>query len=215
MKKLLLATAAVLGLAGPAMAADLAPNYSEPAAPAPYIAPAGFNWTGFYAGINAGYGFSGDFGSATGRRLNDAKGFVGGGQVGFNYQIDPVVVGIEGELDYSDQKDSFAGSRANLNWRGSLTPRLGFTMDRFLPYVKAGLAFGETDLKVAGVGSDSNTLVGWTAGAGIEYAVTDNISVRGEYNYTDLSKDTFNIGGAAVKTGFRGSDVKAGLNYKF
>src|SRR4051794_34960213 len=120
MKKLLLATAALV-LAGPALAADL-PRASEPVAPA-YIAPMAFNWTGFYVGANAGYGFGGKF---DGFGLSGADGFVGGAQAGFNYQYDPLVVGIEGEMDYSDVNDKSGAFRGDLNWRGSITPRIGF-----------------------------------------------------------------------------------------
>ena len=214
MKKLLLATAAVM-LAGPALAADL-PRYSEPAAPAQaYVAPA-FNWTGFYAGANLSYNW-GDFDTAgTTTRLNDGHGFGGGVQVGYNMQYDPLVVGIEGELGYANSKDSFGGDKGTLGWRGALTPRLGYAIDRFMPYVKAGLAGGDVEIKDSGLGgSDSAMLWGWTAGIGAEYAVTNNVSVRLEYDYTDLGRDNFNLGGTTAKAGFKGSDVKLGVNYKF
>jgi len=216
MKKLLLATAAIL-LAGPALAADL-PRYGEPAAPAPaYVAPIGFNWTGFYAGANLSYAW-GDFRTGgTGVRLNDAHGFGGGIQAGYNLQYDPLVVGIEGELGYANSTDKFAGGKGTLGWRGSLTPRVGFAIDRFLPYVKAGLAGGDVEFKgVGGLGgTDSSVLWGWTAGVGAEYAVTNNVSVRLEYDYTDLGKDTFINGAGAFKGGYKGSDIKLGVNYKF
>jgi outer membrane immunogenic protein len=213
MKKLLLATAAIM-LAGPALAADL-PRYSEPATPV-YVAPAAFNWTGFYAGANVSYNW-GDFDTiGTTTRLNDANGFGGGIQAGYNMQYDPLVVGIEGELGYANSKDSFAGSKGTLGWRGSLTPRIGYAMDRFLPYVKAGVAVGNVEIKDATLGgSDSATAWGWTAGVGAEYAVTNNVSVRVEYDYTDLTRESLALGGTAAKAGFKGSDVKLGVNYKF
>jgi outer membrane immunogenic protein len=207
MKKYLLASAALI-MAGPALAADL-PVMAEPAAPA-YIAPTAFNWSGFYVGANIGYGFSGDF-DAFG--LDGADGFTGGVQAGFNYQYDPLVVGIEGEIDYSDINDGAAGFNGDLNWRGSITPRLGFAVDRFMPYVKAGLAFGSVEIKTP-LGKDDQVLYGWTVGGGAEYAVTNNVSVRAEYNYTDLGDDDFNAG-ARVNSGFTGSDVKLGVNYRF
>jgi outer membrane immunogenic protein len=210
MKKLILATTALILAAPAAYAADLAPRSVEPVAPA-YIAPAAFNWTGFYVGANAGYGFSGDFSGG----LDGGNGFEVGGQAGYNYQFNPLVVGIEGELDYSDVKDSFAGFKGDLNWRGSITPRLGFAIDRFMPYIKGGFAFGDVEIKDP-IGSDDQVLTGWTVGAGAEYAVTDTITVRGEYNYTDLGKDTFSTPVAGTfKAGYKGSDVKLGVNYKF
>lgn len=210
MKKLLLATAAIFA-AGPALAADL-PRYDEPAAPAQaYVAP-GFNWTGFYAGANIGYGW-GDYDTSA-VRLNDAGGITGGIQAGYNLQYDPIVVGIEGELGYAGIEDKFAGAKGTLSWRGALTPRLGFAFDRFLPYVKGGLAAGQVDFKFPN-GKDDAFMWGWTVGAGVEYAVTDNVSVKLEYNYTDLGRDTFTVGGVPFRGGYSGSDVKVGVNYKF
>ena len=112
MKTLLLATTALM-LTAPAFAADLAPRAMEPVAPA-YIAPQAFNWTGFYAGVNAGYGFSADFGASG---IDSADGFTGGAQAGYNMQFNPLVVGIEGEIDYADISDRFGSVKADLNWR--------------------------------------------------------------------------------------------------
>jgi outer membrane immunogenic protein len=209
MKKLVLATSAIL-LSAPAFAADL-PRAAEPVAPAPYIAPAAFNWSGFYVGVNAGYAFGGDFDIDA---LDSADGFVGGAQAGYNFQFDPIVVGIEGEIAYADVSDKFADLEGTLNWRGSVTPRLGFAIDRFMPYLKGGLAFGDVEVKDA-TGKDDKTQLGWTVGAGAEYAVTDNVTVRAEYNYTDLGKDDFTTPAGTVKAGYKGSDVRAGVNYKF
>jgi outer membrane immunogenic protein len=211
MKTILFTTAAIL-FAAPAFAADLPPA-AEPMAPA-YIAPVAFDWTGFYVGANAGYGFSGDFDENAGLDLNSGDGFIGGVQAGYNYQFNPLVVGIEGEIDYANISDRFEGNRGDLNWRGSLTPRLGFAIDRFMPYVKAGLAFGKVEVDTGD--KDSNTLYGWTAGIGAEYAVTNNVTVRAEYNYTDLATDTFTTADVgSFKAGYKGSDVKLGVNYKF
>ena len=66
-----------------------------------------------------------------------------------------------------------------------------------------------------GFGSDDSVLTGWTVGAGAEYAVTNNVTVRAEYNYTDLGKDTLTTPTAAASIGYQGSDVKLGVNYKF
>jgi outer membrane immunogenic protein len=209
--RLLLLACAAIALSGPTLAADV-PAVEEPLAPA-YIAPTGFDWTGFYVGANVGYGFSGDFSDDVGFRLNEGSGFVGGVQAGYNVQFDPLVVGIEGEIDYSNISDRFAGVRADLDWRGSVTGRLGWAVDRFLPYVKGGLAFGDVNFDTGR--SDSNMLWGWTAGVGAEYAITNNVSVRAEYNYTDLGTDAFNTNIGSFDGAYSGSDVKVGVNYKF
>ena len=123
MKKFLLSTVALAGLTAGAVAADLP---SRRIAPAPYVAVPVFPWTGFYVGVNAGYGFSGDeatrslftaniiglnaplgptvgggvFGNNNNNRNRD--GFVGGGQVGYNYQVGSIVFGVEGDIQYTD-----------------------------------------------------------------------------------------------------------------
>ena len=210
MRLLLLASAAIV-LSAPARAADI-PTASEPITPS-YIAESNFDWTGFYVGANLGYGFSGDFEEETGLGLGDGSGFIGGVQAGYNVQFNPMVVGIEGEIDYSGISDRFDGVRADLNWRGSVTARLGWAVDRFLPYVKGGLAFGDVTFDPGG--SDSNVLWGWTAGVGTEYAITNNVSLRAEYNFTDLGTDAFNTNIGQFDGGYSGSDVKIGINYKF
>jgi outer membrane immunogenic protein len=206
MKKFLLTTVAVLGFATPALAADI-PAAGEPVAPA-YIAPAAFNWSGPYIGVHLGYGFNGEFNHA----IDGASGFIGGLQAGYNVQFDPLVVGIEAEISYTDLSESSGGIEANLNWKGTIAPRIGFAMDRFMPYVKAGLAVGSVE--ASDVNSDDAVLWGWTAGVGAEYAVTNQVSIKAEYAYTDLGSETFSLP-AATKVGYSGSEVKIGLNYRF
>src|SRR3978361_1619505 len=114
MKKLLLSSVALLGLTAGAFAADLP---SRRVAPAPYVAVPVFTWTGFYVGVNAGYGFSDNdrnngsyYGAGTTYYGNDSSrdGFVGGGQIGYNYQIGNFVIGIEADAQYAD-----LGGRSN------------------------------------------------------------------------------------------------------
>ena len=206
MKKLLVSTAALLGFAGSAMAADLAPRYAEPMAP---MSPYAYNWTGFYLGLHAGYGFGGDFDA-----LRDgATGFLGGVQAGYNWQYDPFVFGIEGELSYSGIGDSFGGVDADLNWKGAITPRLGFAFDRFMPYVKAGIAFGDVEFSSA-LFDESEMMAGWTVGLGVEYALTNNLSLKVEYDYTDLGRDNFALA-AGGNGGYDGHEIKAGVNFRF
>ncbi len=217
MKKTLFAGAAALALlaAGSAVAADL-PNRRAAPAPAVAYAPA-FTWTGFYLGVNAGYGF-GEF-TRDGRNFDDPSGFVGGGQVGYNYQIGQFVAGIEGDLQYSDLKGDgvgvFAGSEAEVEYYGTIRGRLGFAFDRALVYATGGYAFGQANVSIPGLGSDDNTHNGWALGAGIEYAFTNNITAKAEYMYVDLENKNFTLGGATAKAGAEFSTVRAGLNYKF
>ncbi len=183
-----------------------------------------YNWTGFYTGINAGYGFGKSSWSAS---AVDTKpdGFLIGGTLGYNYQMGSWVWGIEGDIAWSNMKGDatclgFTCTTQN-EWLGTLRGRIGYAFDRFLPYITAGGAYGDiraTDTNPATAGSkDSN--FGWTAGAGIEYAFMGSWTAKLEYLYVDLGD--FNCGTAchpAVSPNnvdLTTSIVRVGLNYKF
>jgi len=211
---LLAATAfSVAGLTA-ASAADLPSRV----APAPIYTPVPiFTWTGFYVGVNAGIGFNnsddGDlvFGGVPiiGDSDDDA-GFVGGAQVGYNYQIGSFVVGLEADIQYAD----FGGvnydfgpfgiyENNNDDWFGTVRARAGFAFDRALIYATGGWAF--TD--------DRN---GWTLGGGLEYAFTDNLTAKIEGLYVNLESDDFTFAGTTFRTGDTDFGVfRAGLNFKF
>ncbi|WP_439497706.1 outer membrane protein [Bosea sp. (in: a-proteobacteria)] len=228
MKKYLLSSVAAIGLvaAGAAAAADL-PSRKGPVA-APVYYPPVFTWTGFYVGVNAGYGFgqidSTNLGIIGG--YDDPDGFIGGGQIGYNYQIGQWVVGLEADFQGADLKasatDPVLGVRASneMQWFGTVRGRVGYAFDRFLPYVTGGFAYGSVKNKIStpfGSASNDNTQYGWTLGGGLEYAFTNNLTAKIEYLYVDLDKESFNVPGgtfnANVETKF--SVVRAGLNYKF
>lgn len=224
MKKTLLAGLSVVGLlaAGSAMAADLPSRTYQPAAPVAAVPL--FTWTGFYAGVNAGYGF-GDFTRDGGILFDEADGFIAGGQIGYNYQIGQFVVGLEGDLQYSDISASpsgtglalgLGGSDATINYFGTIRGRLGVAFDRALVYATGGYAFGEAEVSIPGIGSDDNMHNGWALGAGIEYAFTNNLTAKAEYLYVDLENKNFTPGpGVTARAGAEFSVVRAGLNYKF
>lgn len=215
----LLAGAAVAALAvAPSSAADLGPA----APPQTYVAPpapAAYDWTGAYIGINGGYGW-GDFHNRNNvalAPLNGGDGGMVGGTLGYNWQFGHFVAGLETDFDWADisKTDGF-GDRGQLNYLGTVRGRLGYAFDRVLLYGTGGLAYGDTHFRMAGVGSDSQTQLGWTLGAGIEYAIWRNLSAKIEYRYTDLGRDTFNLApGEVLRGGYRGSSVIAGINYKF
>ena len=225
MKKYLRASVAALGLvaAGAASAADL-PSRKGPVV-APVYAPV-FTWTGLYVGANAGYAWgqidSTNLGVVGG--FNDPDGFTGGGQIGYNYQIGQFVLGAEADFQGADMRARLAvpGLTASneLNWYGTVRARVGFAVDRFLPYVTGGFAYGNVRTRFTTPAfsiSDSNTQYGWTVGGGLEYAFTNNLSARVEYLYVNLDKESFNIPGAVLTTNVetKFSVVRAGLNYKF
>jgi outer membrane immunogenic protein len=227
MKRLLFAAAGLFALAAPAVAADVrAPTYKAPPPPAP-IAQV-YNWTGFYVGGHVGGAFAGN-NTLSG---NDGR-FLGGGQIGFDYQFAPNwVAGIEGQYSWLGGNNNSGGlafvpaGLATLDNRGigSVTGRLGYTWGPVLAYAKGGYAVVDRDLGVtqAGVPVPFTTTGrgkdGYTIGAGLEYMFAPNWSAKTEYQYYNFGKTTFTAGPPAiVGTSFKNDEhtVKAGVNYRF
>lgn len=206
--------AATAGLifTGPAAAADL------PITPAPDIAPppvAAFDWTGPYVGAHFGY-VTGDYDTSAG--TTDGDGFVGGGTIGYNRQFDRFVIGAEGDLGYigADGDDLLPAVDAKGGLYGTLRARGGIAFNRALVYGTGGLAFMNAEITQAGIGSDDATHLGWTAGGGIEVAITDALSVKGEYLYMDFDNESYFGGTAnAINADFDGSVIRGGVNYRF
>jgi outer membrane immunogenic protein len=210
MKKILLASVALLGFAGAASAADL-PVRAAP--PAPIIASVPvFTWTGFYVGVNAGYGWNtNDSITVGGVRfdLDDEGGFVGGAQAGYNYQIGSFVVGLEGDIQYADfggddrfdfDRDGIADDDFNnSDWFGTVRARAGVAFDRALIYATGGFAFADD-------------ATGWTVGGGLEYAFTNNLSAKVEGLYVNLDQDDNFLG---IDNDAEFGVVRAGLNFRF
>jgi outer membrane immunogenic protein len=200
-----------------AHAADLPRSYKAPA----YVAPAVANWTGFYVGLNAGYGFGKsdwDFAGVS----TDPKGFLGGVTLGYNFQTGLWLWGIEGDIDYSGMKgstDCFGGTcETKTSWLGTARGRFGYAgWNNWLPYLTGGAAFSDVKA-ITPIGDASKTMIGWTAGAGVEYAMWSNWSVKAEYLYVDLGKfdcDTCFGPGISESVTFKANVVRAGVNYRF
>lgn len=245
-----LAVAIVFGLVAgsAALAADLPPPPPPPRAPAAYIpvAPPLYNWTGFYLGPNIGWGFGGVSG------VSDTLGstfasttqnsFLGGGQVGFNWEFGGgVVIGAEAQFDWLPNTSNTltatgpggATATASINnrWLTLADARLGYAFDRLLVYGKGGGAFigtSNSGVTIAGVPfglsgtSSSNT--GWNAGVGLEWAFAGPWTVRAEYDYIRMNSATYTVAATApapfasdvISTNNRTFNlVTVGLNYKF
>jgi outer membrane immunogenic protein len=196
MRKLLMTACAAMGLmaaGGAAYAADaVEPEY---------------DWSGLYIGAQAGWAWL-DPDSQPGLGLPAANfiqpksdGFIGGGHLGYNFQFDSIVVGLEGDFNGTDLDDTafcfnpaFA-CNAGSDWDASIRARLGFAADRVLIFATGGYAIadynGFTRVIATGVTfSDSKTVDGYAVGGGIEYAWTDNILVRAEYRHEGFGKET-------------------------
>jgi outer membrane immunogenic protein len=204
MKKILLAATAAVMAAGTSFAADLGGR------PAPYYPPAAplFNWTGFYVGGHAGWGW----GSALG---TDPSGYLIGLQAGYNFQFaSGLLTGIESDIAISGIDGSKNGVTFGMDYLGTVRGRLGYAADRFLVYGTAGLAYGRGDVQILGLNNEQ-THFGWTVGAGVEAMITPNITARLEYLYADLGKETYTTALGPTRIGFDSSIVRMGMNCKF
>lgn len=235
-----MASVLALGVAG-AQAADL--TYE----PAPIVeAPAAFNWTGFYIGVHGGVGggdidttFTNEFGDYSNTWSDNAFGGFGGAQIGYNWQFSPNwVAGVEADIAASGVKASFDANygdvdyseyvETKIDWFGTLRARVGYAWDNLLVYGTGGAAYG--DVKISSGFNDegfisdssfSDTKWGWTAGAGVEYGITQNITLKAEYLYVDLGSIGYDgLNGISEDIGHTDADIafhtlKAGLNYKF
>lgn len=219
MKKYLLASVAALGIlaAGAASAADL-PSRKGPVV-APVYVPV-FTWTGFYVGANAGYGWGNvNANGFTLTNTGDLDGFVGGGQVGYNYQIGQFVVGLEADFQGADMSagSNLFGASVKTEYFGTVRARAGVAFDRFLPYITGGWAYGNVKTSIPGIAfsSDRSHTGGWALGAGLEYAFTNNIVAGVEYLYVDLGEKSITTLAGSDKIGTDFSVVRARLSYKF
>jgi outer membrane immunogenic protein len=233
-----------LTISGMAHAADLGRPLPPPQ-PA-FVPPPVYNWTGFYIGGNAGVAW-------TKGQVTDSLGdisfnygqnavFAGGGQVGANYQINWLVIGVEADFDWlaNNQNSSSAVSipnfgtvqvSANDRWITTLAARVGVAVNNWLFYAKGGGGFvGVNDFTLTNVttgasisGSNSNSNRGWLAGAGIEWAFAPNWTAKVEYDFLGLNNSTFTvpvetpvIGGDGITTTNRDvQTLTVGLNYLF
>ena len=184
-----------------------------------------YNWTGFYAGVNGGYGTGTSTWSLVPGTDIKPKGAMFGGTLGYNWQSGAIVYGIEGDFDWSGVKGSNdcgvgVTCETSNTWLATFRGRVGYAFDRWLPYITAGGAYGNVkataSVPLAGLSaSSSSDQLGWTAGAGVEYAFLGNWSAKLEYLYVDLG--IFDAGAAPVvnKVSFKENILRAGLNYKF
>jgi len=230
--RLLLASTCALALAGPAAGADL------PAAPPPPPAPI-FTWAGVYLGAQVGYAWGSDKGYISGlgplgptvqsvsiASAVSPQGVIGGVHIGHNWQVNQFVFGLEGEVDGTTlnktiQPAVYFSSRTRAPVQGSIRGRVGVAFDRTLLYATGGLVYAAilNSYSVLGAQNDFRTTrSGWTVGGGIEYAVTNNWSLRAEYRYSNFG--FFYDGPVFSPSIFQGhrwteNQVKAGFSYKF
>lgn len=230
MKSVLWAAAALVMSIGAANAAD-----------AVSVPPAGFVWTGGYVGVHLGYGA----GRTTVTELDDysfsefgdtqfkfnSNGFLGGVHAGYNWQSGQLVYGLELDITGADISNTVANSMipganesfsTRIDWFGTARARLGYSVDRFLPFVTGGVAFGhikssydDNDFVPGNHAVADDVVAGWTIGAGAQYALTDNWSLRAEYLYVDLQDSQGSFDGFRYDFDNNAHVVRLGASYKF
>jgi outer membrane immunogenic protein len=242
-KPTIVAVVALLAAVGCASAADMPVPQAAPVPPPTYF-PAYYNWSGVYIGVNGGYGFGQakwvDINGSTGN-FNTSAALLGG-TLGANYQTGPYIVGFEGDFDWSTLSGS--ASCANLasfpttatcqtknDWLGTARVRIGYAFDRVLVFGTAGAAFGNEQAIVSTPGASVSFNIppqlGWTAGAGVEYAFTEAISAKVEYLFVDLGTASCPVsagclppsvtaaGALPTSHSLYESLVRVGANYRF
>jgi outer membrane immunogenic protein len=257
MKKLALTLLATTAMVSAASAADLAARYTK----APPVAATAYSWTGFYIGVNGGWAFDGNgtgnliasdpllapsiaAGTMIANRGAKHEGGFGGGQIGYNWQMNQFVFGLETDIQGADIGKTTTtivndllpidnSARDHIDWFGTARARLGFAAETALFYVTGGAAYGGVRSSVSTIsvpalpgatfsGSSSDTRFGWSAGAGVEWAFAPSWSVRAEYLHVDLGRDNVVISDPAfpgVTATYRFHHefdaVRVGVNYKF
>jgi outer membrane immunogenic protein len=233
--------AATLGLAGSVLAADM--PVKAPPPPPPVV----FSWTGFYLGGNIGAAWAHSNWNDITRRVvfgvNNNSHFLAGGQVGYNWQINNFLLGVEADADWLSRNNNngigvvvpgVAGPIAvssDRTWIATAAARFGITADRALFYGKAGGGWvGENNLTIANLGTGaviagtgSRSRGGFLLGGGIEYAVTNNWTIKAEYDWIDIKGRTFIVPGGSpflvgdtfTSSGRNVQEAKIGFNYLF
>jgi outer membrane immunogenic protein len=170
-----------------------APSFSGPAK----------DWSGLYLGLNGGLGF--------GDARQSTSGFLGGLTAGANWQTGQAVFGGEADLDYGDIGYANFASSYDQRWLGTIRGRIGLAFNRFMAYGTGGVAWTTAKFETSPGGYASNAHLGWTAGLGLEAALTRSFSVKAEYLYASFGSAGYGSASIAPSTNL----LRLGLNYHF
>jgi outer membrane immunogenic protein len=204
----LAASAFVLSAASAVRAADAIDEI--PSAPESIETVTSSNWEGAYVGGKVTH----QWGKVEEGRGYDAKGFGGGVYTGYNKQDGQLVYGAEADLNYSSVDARHNGVKSDQGLNGSLRARVGYDLSPAMVYATGGIA--ATNMEVSDATSDSNkTLLGLTLGAGVETKITDQITARTEYRFTDYQTQTFGLDSGNVDRGLKEHQINVGLGVKF
>lgn len=216
MYRLIVPSVLIAFLAAPAVAADLVIEQ-----PVIYSDTAVSDWSGFYAGVHVGYGWSDIQIEADEEEYWRTEGWLLGAQAGANWQHGSFVLGLEGDIAWSgvegpeDQEGTIdEESVARYDWLTTIRGRAGFDLGGVMPYLTAGLAAASITYSDSGIEQFSGTETGYVLGAGVEAMLDDNWSVKGEYLYANFGANAYDdvdedADDVVLHT------VRLGLNYSF
>lgn len=188
-----------------------------------------FTWTGIYAGGHAGISTGDTQGQVPGggpllSADYSIDGGIYGGHIGYNYQLNNVVVGIEGTYTGTDVEGSTTrlfvlSCSRDIDWIATIEARLGYAMGPAMVYARGGVAWADmsTDVSIVGISllGGSDTHVGWTAGFGFEYALSSFVIARVEYSHYDFDTEQHLLGGVIPDDVEASLDaVKVGVSFK-
>lgn len=231
MKKLLITAVILTATSYTAHAADAIMHHE--------IVPVAFenshSWTGGYLGFETGYQnarfkerFDGQY-----HMRHKSDGLLGGIYGGYNFEFwNNMILGVDANLTYNGARQNYAYSvflnpnttrdinhESKLEWSAALRARLGFAMDRWMPYIAGGVATARIKNSIYDANynyqSDRNNMTGWTAGAGVDYALASNTTLRLEYRHTDYGRKTFAIDNFNYKTKVKTDEFRIGVAYRF
>lgn len=214
--------ASALAITSAASAADLIIDTPVEAG----VVQASGNWDGAFIGVFGGYGWaelSSDV--APGAVFPEPAGWLLGVNAGANFTLDNgIVLGVVGDIAWADITDTLVAPGPSsftsaIDWQGSLRGRIGFDGGAFLPYLTAGLAVAHNSIDVTLVPppgfADDAMHVGWTVGAGVEFAATEDLSVDLQYRYSDYGDADYTFGIFTNTLGLTSHQVTVGLNWGF
>jgi outer membrane immunogenic protein len=229
MKKIMIGCAALAALFSfeTANAADLPRPAPAPYYKAPAVVPPAFSWTGFYLGMEGGYGWGHETytDNFIGGVSHSPQGGLFGGVLGYRYQIGQFVLGAEGTAAWADLNDTVSAGGISETFKTrslyTATGQIGYAFGQALLYAKGGWAgaYVNNNLTAPGilVASNSQDDNGWTVGAGIDYAVLQNVVLGVEYDHMDLGYGSFATPAwvVASPSRFTIDQVVGRLTYKF
>lgn len=218
-KVALLGSALLVLASGAASAADLGPYQPyNPPPPEPVQSYQPSIWEGAYIGVNGGYGWSNS-------GYGEPSGGFGGAQVGYNWQRDRFVFGVEADFQGGDisghEFGAFSEARSDVDWFSTVRGRAGIASGPWLLYATGGVAFADIDNRIDFAGGpsfrDSSTKTGYVVGGGLEYAISRNWTAKAEYLYLGFGDETLVSNGGGFETTVNNDiqTVRVGLNYKF